>query len=277
MSRRLAAALLTAALVTPACGDVGGTGSPDRIDVVVGLYPLAMVAERVGGDRVNVTDLAPPGAEPHDLELTPSQVADVERADVVLYIRGLQPALDAAVSGDGLDALAEVDGEDPHIWLDPLLLGKVAEALAEKLVGIDESGTATYRNNAAKLATELTAVHDETVSALTGCARKDLVTSHAAFGRFATRFGLRQTGITGVDPEAEPSPRRIADVVAFAKKNGVTTVFAETGDDKTAQTVAREVGAKVGVLDPIEVDRGTGYVEVMRSNVTALRAALGCP
>lgn len=274
MPRRPLVALLAAALGLPGC--VADTSS-GRTQIVTALYPLTMVAARIGSDRVDVVDVTT-GAEPHDLELTPVQAGLVERAEVVLLVRGLQPALDAATGADArLDALAVVGGEDPHVWLDPVLMADIARAVADRLSRVDPDGAESYAANADAIVREMTVLHDQATVALSGCRRRDIVTSHAAFGRFAQRYGLRQTAITGVDPEAEPSPARIAEVVAFAEANGVTTVFAESADDKTAQTVAREAGAAVAVLDPAEVDRGADYVTVMRRNVTALRAALDCP
>jgi zinc transport system substrate-binding protein len=106
------------------------------------------------------------------------------------------------------------------------------------------------------------------------------VTSHAAFGYLAERYGLTQVPITGLSPEEEPSPQRLAEVARLAKAKGVTTIFFETlVSPKIAETLAKEVGAKADVLDPIEgVEAGSGadYLSVMRDNLTHLRAALGC-
>jgi zinc transport system substrate-binding protein len=100
----IAASLVTAVVgATAACG----TGGPDddRLSVVAGFYPLQFVAERVGGDHVRVTSLTQPGAEPHDLELSPRQVAELSEAGLVLYLRGFQPAVDEAVQQAGVRAL----------------------------------------------------------------------------------------------------------------------------------------------------------------------------
>lgn len=272
---RFTAVLLCAALLAPACAR--DSGSSGKLDVVTAVYPLTYVAERVGGARVRVIDVAPSGAEPHDIELTPTQVGRVEQADLVVLVRGLQPALDDAAPDDRtFDALAGARGDDPHVWLDPVLLSAIAGELAKRLGAIDTEHAAEYRRNADSLVRGLVGLHADAAKALKTCAREDLVTSHAAFGRFATRYGLRATGIAGPDDEAEPSPRRIADVVALVRKNRVTTVFAESADSKPAQTVAREAGVKVEVLDPVEVFRGDDYVTVMKRNVAAVRAALGC-
>lgn len=267
--------LLAAALLLPGCAkDAGGRGTPE---VVTAVHPFGWLAREVGGAYVSVVDAVPPGAEPHDVELTPAQVGRVERADVVLLVRGFQPALDdAAPDARTLDALAAAGGGDPHVWLDPEVMERLAFRLADRLVAIDAAHADAYRANAATVAAALHRLHDVIATRLESCRRSDLVTSHAAFGRFAARYGLRETGIAGVDPEAEPSPRRIAEVVAFVREHGVTTVFGESAADGAARTVAREAGVRRAVLDPAEIYAGHDYLSVMRRNVGAIGQALGC-
>jgi zinc transport system substrate-binding protein len=115
------------------------------------------------------------------------------------------------------------------------------------------------------------------------CARRELVTGHAAFGYFARRYGLRQVPLTGLSPEAEPSPRDVARLAAEVRRTGATTVFSETLlSPRLAETVARETGARTAVLDPLEgltadeLSAGADYFSVMRQNLATLREALGC-
>jgi zinc transport system substrate-binding protein len=272
----VAAALLCAAVLTPAC--VRDAGTAGRLTVVTAVYPMTWVAQRVGGEHVRVVDVAPPGAEPHDIELTPAQAGDVERADLVLLIHGFQPALEDAAPDDvTFDALSVAGGgNDPHLWLDPVTLAGVAKEVATRLGTLDKESADDFRANADALVAELNSLNDDIKVRLASCERHDLLTSHEAFGWFARRYGLRETGIAGIDPEAEPSPRRIADMVAFAKANHVTTVFAETAESKPAQTVAREAGARVAILDPAEIRTTADYPAVMRTNADAVRTALAC-
>jgi zinc transport system substrate-binding protein len=282
MRSRLAAVLACVLLAGCARGSAHVAG---RLDVVAGVYPLAYVAERVGGSHVRVTDLTPAGAEPHDIELSPAQVGDVESADLVLLVHGLQAALDAAAHGDAvLDAAkaatppAGVPAGDPHLWLDPVQLRAVTLAVAGRLAARDPANATDYAAAGAALAAELAALDSETRAALSGCARHEIVTSHEAFGHFAARYGLRQVGIAGLSPDAEPSPARLAQIASFVQAHRVTTVFTESiVSPKVAETVAREAHVATAVLDPIEgVRNGDDYVTVMRRNVAALRTALGC-
>jgi zinc transport system substrate-binding protein len=270
-------------------GGCGGTASPNgRTTVVTAFYPLAYAAEEVGGASVDVRNLTPPGAEPHDVELTPREVGDLQRADVVLYLsHGFQPAVEQAVqgaSGRRVDVLAglalhagvgdEAGRADPHVWLDPLLYARVvvhvgnvlgrpkqAQALVARLRVLD----AQYRRGLAR------------------CGRRVFVTSHAAFGYLAARYGLRQIPITGIDPESEPSAKRLAALARLVRRERIGTVFFERlVSPKLAETVAREAGAHTAVLDPIEgltpseAQQGATYLTLMRRNLRELRAVLRC-
>jgi len=285
----LAAAVLVG---LAACGRTAPRSPGEPLRVVAGFYPLQYVAEQVGADRVRVTNLAAPGAEPHDLELSPRQTAAIADADVVAFIGGFQPALDEAVhedaAGAAFDAAAAVPlrpateggGPDPHIWLDPARLGTVADALAARLSVPDPSGAAGYRTRASALRTKLAALDTAYRAGLRTCARREIIVSHGAFGYLAERYDLDQIAITGLSPEVEPTPRHLAQVAAAATAHDATTIFFETlTSPKVADAIASEVGARTAVLDPIEgLEPGsTGdYLSVMRSNLGALRTGLGC-
>ena len=256
------------------CG--GGSGGKRTIDAA--FYPLAYAAEQIGGPSFAVENLTPPGAEPHDLELTPREVAGIEKADVVLYLsHGFQPAVSKAVEqtrGTRVDVLAglPLHGSDPHVWLDPVLFARIDERI----------GTALHRP-AGGLVADLQEVDRDYRDGLRDCTRHEIVTSHEAFGYLAARYGLKQVAITGVTPESEPTPQQLAHVIQVVRRTHATTVFFETlVSPRLAQTVAREVGARTAVLDPIEgltpdeQKRGEDYLTLMRRNLAALRRALGC-
>ncbi|WP_270887710.1 metal ABC transporter substrate-binding protein [Pedococcus sp. 5OH_020] len=308
---RLAATSLAVALAA-ACGTSGSSGGAgDKLTVVAAFYPLEYAASQVGGGYVSVKPLTKPGAEPHDLELTPRQVADVAQADVVVYERGFQPAVDAAVARQArhraLDVapaarltltLTEDDhsddhaGEpnptdltkgapDPHFWLDPLRYADVGDAIAGELAAKDPSHADSYRANAQAFRATLTSLDAELRTGLSRCRLKDLVTSHAAFGYLARAYGLRQYSITGLSPEGEPSPTALARLAALIRETGATTVYAETlVSQDVAKTLVRETGARMAVLDPVEgitsVSSGHDYPAVMRADLTTLRAGQEC-
>ena len=268
----------------------GGSARPEgEKAVVAGFYPLAFAAEQIAPAGTAITNLTPAGAEPHDLELTPGDVRAVDDAALVLYLgEGFMPGLETAVAqrdGRSLDLLAGKDlkqgkgddGEivrDPHVWLDPVRYAAMARA-----IGAELGQTAA----AARLAGKLERLDADFRAGLATCERRQIVTSHAAFGYLASRYGLEQVSLEGLSPEAEPSARGIADLADLVKTSGVTTVFFETlVSPKLAQTVAREAGVETGVLNPLEgltddeLETGEDYFSVMRSNLAALQEALGC-
>lgn len=241
--------------------------------MIAAFYPLAYAAKRIAGPAFDVRNLTPSGAEPHDLELTPRTIGRIENADVVLYLgHGFQPAVAKAAregSGEHIDLLAglPLHGSDPHVWLDPVLYERIARRVA-----------AVLHRPATPLLTDLRRVDVEYRRGLRNCARREIVTSHEAFGYLAQRYGLEQVAITGISPESEPKPQRLAEVIRLVRKTHATTVFFETlVSPRLAKTVARDAGARTAVLDPIEGARDAEtYLSLMRENLVALRKALGC-
>ena len=308
-----------------ACSTNAGDGRTDgKLDVVASFYPMQFLAQRIGGDAVHVSSLTKPGVEPHDLEISPRQTADLSEAGLVVYLKGLQPSVDRAIAqaepkhvadaasytsledhgtevegehGHGGEDEAGHEGEkghdgheghghsgdtaaDPHIWLDPVRYAQVAKGVGKALEKADPDHSATYKKNTTALVKELSTLDQDFRSGLKGRSSDTFITTHAAFGYLAERYGLRQEAISGLDPESEPSPARVKGLHAIAKKDKVNTVFFETlVSDRTAKTLAGDLHLRTDVLDPIEgigsKSRGDDYIQVMRANLKALEKALG--
>ncbi len=312
---RVLGAVLTAAvlLLAAACGGSRSTGEarqPGQLTIVAAFYPFQFVAERVAGAHASVTSLTAPGAEPHDLELTPKQVASVTTADLVIYEKSFQAAVDEAVAQSEnphvldtatvvplvpLDQAANGDdhapdesaedhdqaGLDPHVWLDPVNMIMITDAVRDQLITIDPQHASDYRAHADDLDRQLRALDKQYRNGLATCRLREFITTHAAFGYLARQYDLEQVGINGLSPDSEPSPARIAEVQQIAQRLGVTTIFYETlVSPAIAQSIAGDLGLKTDVLDPIEgiteASRGGDYLAVMTSNLNALRAANGC-
>ncbi|GAA2738843.1 zinc ABC transporter substrate-binding protein [Pedococcus aerophilus] len=307
----LSAAAIAIAMVS-ACGSAGESGASDgKVTVAAAFYPLEYAVSQIGGDHVAVQALTKPGAEPHDLELNPKQVGEVAQADLVVYEKGFQPAVDDAVKGEAadsafdvspaarLDLLATEDGhdhagesqeehsahegeaKDPHFWLDPLRYADVGDAIAAELGKRDSANAAAYTANAEKFRAQMVSLDGEFRTGLKTCKVKDLVTSHAAFGYLSEAYGFTQESITGLTPDSEPSPSALADLAAHIRESGATTVYAETlVSEDVAKTLARETGATLAVLDPIEgittKSAGQDYPSVMRANLATLEAGQEC-
>jgi len=276
-------ACLLAATASLARASTRGPGT-----IVAAFYPIAYAAEQIAPPGTKVKNLTPAGAEPHDIELTPSDVAAIDKSSIVLYLgQGFQPAVEKAVKAAHVQALDLLAGQvldsgtiegktglDPHLWLDPIRYAQMATRI----------GQALHRpRQAAAFVARLHALDRLYRTGLRRCRRTTIVTSHAAFGYLARRYGLTQRPLEGLSPEAEPSPKALAKLIELVRKSGATTVFFETLlSPKLAETVAREAHVGTAVLDPIEgiaqdkLDHGTSYFTVMRSNLATLRVALGC-
>ncbi|MGY5764640.1 metal ABC transporter substrate-binding protein [Brachybacterium sp. DNPG3] len=299
--------------------DASDTSGSDGITVVTTCYPLDFLASRVGGDRVAVTDYSTPGADAHGLELSVKQTLEMQEADLVLQIPGLQTAVDDAISSHGDDNVLDVSdaiemlassgddehdhadedadadagssddggseddhdhdlaGTDPHIWHDPDRMAQIGDAIAERLTALDPDGADDYAAGAASLRTDLEALSaelEESFGAVDG--DRTFITSHTAFAYLADRFDLHQVGITGVDPETEPSPQRLLQLEAIVEEEGVTTIFFETtASPKVAQTLADSIGVASEELDNLEtqLSEDADYLQVMRENAAKLVAS----
>ncbi len=326
--------VLTAALALSACAADDGQGAtPDggsSLRVVASFYPLEHLVRQVGGDHVEVSTLTSPGVDPHDVELTPRQVAGLGEADLVLYQEGMQAAVDAAVAqqapDSGFDVAPSADlmmldeteqehaahaggsvdtdhdgedegpaehddseddhdhdhgSEDPHFWLDPLRYADVAQALADELGRLDPGHAGAYDANAQTFTATMEDLDTRFSEGLASCESRDVVTTHEAFGYLGARYDLDVVGITGISPESEPSPARLAEVTGLVRELGVGAVYTEPLlPEAIARTVAEETGTRVLVLDPADgigqASAGDDYESIMLANLEALRDGLGC-
>ncbi|KQP64682.1 metal ABC transporter substrate-binding protein [Nocardioides sp. Leaf285] len=285
-----------AALALSSCAafsDDTGTASDDGdVTVAAAFYPLQFVAQRVAGDRTEVANLTKPGGEPHDLELSVGQTAEVAGADLVVYEADFQPAVDAAVEQNaegatldaaevvGLEPFADEHAEeehaddshseeehaeeehseeehdhgdlDPHFWLDPARLAELGDAVAEQLAEIDPDGAETYTANAATLREDLETLDGELSEGLADCERSTIVVSHDAFG-YLGKYGIEVEPIAGLSPDAEPTPADLARLQQIIDEDGITTVFSERlVSPALSESLARDKGIETAVLDPVE-------------------------
>lgn len=290
---RLLVALVLLASLLSACGSPGTASKPLA---VTSFYPVYFLTSSIAGDRMTVRNLVPAGVEPHDWEPSPKDMADLTRARVFVYNGAgfevwVTHTVAAAPSANRIDieaskgltlasAPAGDRGYDPHVWLDPVLAGEMAATIADGLIRADPDGRETYQANLATLQGQLAQLDQEFKTGLATCQRRDIVTSHAAFGYLARRYGLNQIAVEGLAPNAEPTPSRLAEVANLAREHGATYIFFETlVSPRVAEAIAREIGAKTLVLDPLEGVQDPAkenYFTVMRQNLTNLRTALAC-
>ena len=289
-------------------------GAAGALPVAVSFYPIQYLTEAIGGDHVSVTSLTPADQEPHDYDLSGKEVTStLEGASLVAYVEGFQPSLDKAVTqvngptvldlsskvdlkhhegmedeeehadesadeGAHKEADHDADSLDPHFWLDPVRMKSAATAIEEALATADPDHAEDYKTNLETLTSTLDGLDSSYQGGFSQCERKTFITSHAAFGYLADRYGLTQTSISGIDPEQEPSAADIAAAKKAVEDTGSTTIFTEElVSPETAQAVASETGATTAVLSPIEsAPEDADYAGAMSANLDALRTALAC-
>lgn len=279
--------LLIAGLLFSACGQV--KINAEKINVVATFYPLAEIAEEVGGDIVSVYTVVPAGQEPHDYEPTPKDLVEIYGARLFL-VNGA--SLDAwaqkITSGEKtavvtMETALNLNSSDPHFWLDPMLFAKEVEIVRDALIEIDPSNMAYYTNNAAAYTEQLQDLDTAYRTGLAQCAQNTIVSAHDAFGYLAKAYNLTVLPIAGISPDEEPSPNDIAALTEIVKEKEISVIFfEELVSPRIAETLAVETGAEVLVLNPLEglteeqIASGESYISIMQQNLDHLRIALIC-
>lgn len=275
----------------------------EKLQVVASFYPVYFFAQQIGGDHANVTNVTPAGAEPHDYEPNPQDIARIEDSRLLVLNGGevdvwgdrVKQNIDSSktavvVAGEGLMTRQIEDEEDqsemiadPHVWLSPTIAEKMVDKITAGFVAADPSNASDYQLNATALKAKLTDLDTEYRQGLASCQSKDIITSHAAFGYLAQAYGLNQVPISGISPDEEPSAQDLVNVAKFAEENNVQYIFfEELVSPKLSETVANEIGAQTLVLNPLEglaqdeLDEGKNYFTEMQDNLTNLRIALSC-
>jgi zinc transport system substrate-binding protein len=283
-ARRPAVALLLAALLAPACQGPPPAG-PGRTLVAASIPPLADLAAEIGGERVEVIVLVPPGASPHTLEPSPSQLRRLGRARLlVLNGVGLEywaEKVAAAADNPDLEVVdtsrrVQVVGGNPHIWLDPGNALLQAEEIRDALVRADPAGRETYEANAAAFAEQVEELDAEIRRRVSGWSRRSFVALHPAWSYLAARYGLDQAAVLEESPGHEPSAAEMVAIVEAGRRAGAGAVLAEPQlPSKSAQVLAEEAGVPVLVLDPLGGGEGKGgYRALMTGIVDELEGAL---
>lgn len=282
-----AAALLAAsALVLASCSS--DTTDTEGLQITTSIYPLEYVAEQVGGDHVSVSSITPPGSDDHSLELSPRQVTDLEKVDLVITLSNYQPAMDDALGATDparlIDAADHVDlldwgghddhdhdhdhdegehgedehddhghshvGADPHFWLDPMRMANLASPVAEELAQIDPDNADEYRANADAFIEQMEQLDADYTAGLAQCDSTTFIVSHEAFGYLSDSYGLDQQSIAGLEIDVEPSPRRVAEITDLIEESGVGVIFATSQSEMTLiSALAEEAGIDVEILD----------------------------
>ncbi len=279
-------------------GKTSGTEQGDgKLKVAASFYAMYDLAEKVGGDKVTVTDMVPAGIEPHDWEPAASDLANLEEADVFIYNgAGMEHWVDTVLDSLGNKKLIKVeassgisllegDGKeetyDPHVWLNPEYAKEEMKSIRDAFVKADPDNEAYYNSNYDTYAAKFDELDKKYKESLTGLQNKDIIVAHEAFGYLCKAYGLNQVAIEGLSPDSEPDPAKMEEIIKFAKDNKVKVIFfEELVSPKVAETIANEVGVRTDVLNPLEglsdedIKNGADYISVMETNLNSLLKAL---
>ncbi|WP_124064921.1 metal ABC transporter substrate-binding protein [Clostridium sp. E02] len=309
-------AVLVAAIsaVVTGCGgnkkEIQGEKTGEKLSVMASFYPVYDFAQKVGQDKVNVTNMVPAGTEPHEWEPATSDITRLEKADVFVYSgAGMEHWTDTVLKslenkelisveasqgislhkGHEEEEAEEEAGEeehehgayDPHVWLSPMNAKKEMENIKDAFVKADPKNKDYYETNYQTYAEKFDQLDQTYKETLTPLPNKVVVVSHEAFGYLCSSYGLTQMGIEGLSPDSEPDPARMAQVIDFVNKNHIETIFfEELVSPKVAETIANETGANTQVLNPLEgltdeeLKDGADYFSVMEKNLAVLKKAL---
>ncbi|HPL53708.1 MAG TPA: metal ABC transporter substrate-binding protein [Bacillota bacterium] len=304
--------LLMISIVLPGCSEAGDKSVDRGIKIYTSFYPMYFLASSIAGDKASVVSMVPAGAEPHDWEPTPRLAIELNNADILIYNgAGMEPWIDSIVkiidrdrtkivdASEGIELLkssehshgeeAESEEEehehgmyDPHIWVSPIRAMQQAQTIYEALIEIDPANSEYYGKNKIELDSKLTRLDKDIRDASKSFKSNVIVVSHEAFGYFANDYGFRQIAIRGINPQEEPSPSKMAELVRECRENKVKYVFFEKlTSPKLSETLAREVGAGTLVLNDAaglgeeDIKSGKDYITVMYENLENLKKALG--
>jgi len=278
----IAILLLIALLVSivSLSGCISQEEAHSQVKVATTIIPLGEFVQAVGGDRVYVTVLVPPGADPHTFEPSPSQIRDVADADIyvengvgleswmnsILQVNPHMLVIDTSkgvrlITGtSGEDTAEDVNAADPHIWLTPRDAMIQVRNICEGLIQIDPTNKDYYINNRDNYINKLKDLDTYLNTTFAGKKERKFIVLHPAWTYFARDYGLTQIAIEA--EEKEPGPRYLAEIVDTAKANNITTVFVEPQyNPKSAEVIANEINGKVVSID----DLATNYIDNLRS------------
>lgn len=284
--------------------ELNNSHSEDKIKIVSSLFPWYDLSQAIGGERVQASILLPPGLEAHSYEPTPSDMLKVSQADLFVYtgdyfepwadrlLNSLNSPPNFLVLGQDLNNLELVDDYDhedetqldPHIWLDPILMMKMADRLTAKLVELDPTGAEYYLSNLETYQASLEQLDADFRETLSDCHYHEIIYGgHYAFGYLAKRYNLRYEAAQGFSPDAESTPARLADLVRMLREYEASYLFAaQMENPQLAETLAREAQLEILTLHTVhnlskeERDNNLSYDNLMRANLNNLKQGLQC-
>ncbi len=277
-----------------------------KLQIVTTFYPMYFFAQKVAGHTANVELLIPNGVEPHDWDPTSKEMAKIQDAVMFIYNsryfetwtekvfksidRSNLKVVEASKGIELMDADSEKEDnhqqehksfKDPHVWLSPVLAQQEVDNITQALKQKDPKNKDQYEKNAAAFKSQLADLDSLYKETIDKAKIKEFVTQHASFGYLAKQYGLTQIPIAGLSPDVEPTLGKLEELVKLTNEKNVKIIYFEgLTSSKVAQTLAKEIGAKTEVLNPLEgltkedEEKGLDYIGVMEKNLEALKKSV---
>ena len=275
-------------------------GTSSKLKVIATFYPLYDFAQNVGGNKTDVSILVPETVDVHAFEPTPSSIAEISSADVLIYNgAGLEPWIQDVINAAGNTKLVKVDTSqginllpvpsqfqngnrtlDPHIWLDPLNAKQQVNNILQGLIKADHADTQYFTQNANNYEAKLDALNSQAINATTNTATKYFVTFHEAFAYFAKQYNVTQLAISGPFEE-EPTPTDIQNVISAINQYHLKYVGYESLENPAiSQSISSQTSATLIEMNPIEglttqeKSAGDSYITLMQQDINNIHLAL---
>lgn len=261
------------------------TQNPEKTEhtlkVIVTILPQAEFVQKIGGDKVTVTTMVPPGASPHAYEPTPSQLTAVSTASVYMAVGsgiqfeqvwlqkivGVNSSMTVMNCSKGIDLIKTGDNGryDPHIWLSPKNAIIMVENMCEGLITVDPDNADYYTHNKIQYIKKLEELDSNIHNVLADKESKKIMVYHPSWAYFCRDYGLEQIPIE--EEGKEPTPKGITHLIEQAKKYNITVVFTSPQfSTESAEIIAQEINGTVVLIDPLAKD----YIDNMHTIADAI-------
>ncbi len=285
--------------------DIDDNSRTEKLKISASTYPMYYIASEIGKDIVDLDVLVPMGVDPHEYELSLKETKELEHTDLFLYNgQGLEhwgekvsdnmkskdrevinaseyvELLEIEENDEDVEPSSHGD-KDPHIWLNPINVDKIAKELSNKLKEMDEKNSEIYEKNYLELSDKLKTLDDRYNTELENRKQDTILVSHMAFAYLVDRYDLEQIAVTGISPQAEPSPKSISKLIDITQEKDLDYIFFEVlSSPKSVEMIAHEANLEVLELNPIggitkeQFESGYDYIDIMEENLENLKKAL---
>lgn len=304
MIKRLGLITFIALLLTiTACSSNQNNANNEELTIKTTLYPLEYIINEIGDNHVQVETIYPPGVDAHTYEPTSKEITDLAKADAFVYLgAGMEGFANKAANSletqnldlieigkhdslfsEGSNTEHEHDDHgdfDPHVWLDPLRMNKMADILLEELITLAPEHEADFKENSRIFKEEMITLNEDFKTTLQDKKNNQILVTHAAYGYWEEKYNIEQLSISGLSTSDEPSQKQLADIARLAKELEIDyVIYSQNDTNKTAEIIQEHIGAQklqlhdLEVLTEEDIKADADYLSLMENNLAVLDKA----